>query len=371
MYILFFLIPIAVWIVVAKLIWHHHFTAKEVVAQTIPTILVITTLFVVSDMYQTYDTKIINGEVTSKNPKKQNCPIGWVKFTDSHCTEYVTRIVKVGETCSTNSEGKRTCTPKYDTEYNYIYPWERRYFVYSDIDETFEIRRVDRQGVTFPPRFTKTEIGDPVATTKPFKNYVLAASSSLFNVGNYEELDMDSIPYPSIYDYYKVNRVIDMTGEQDPDFISDWNNSLAKVNRDIKNTQANVIILLTNEDVSFAEKLQIVWQGHNINDVIVAVGVQGSRIEWVDVKSWSSESMVNISLRDDIKNIGTIEDFSFVNKAIYENVLNYFKVQTEQDFEYLSNDIKPPMLTLVLAFIVLLVLTPTVTYVFVKKIDLK
>jgi len=371
MYILFFLIPVVVWIVIAKLIWHHHFTVKEVVAQIIPTIIVISTVFLVSDMYQTYDTKIINGEVTSKNPKKESCPIGWVKYTDSHCTEYFTRIVKVGETCSTDSEGKRTCTPNYDTEYNYIYPWERRYFVYSDINETYEISRVDAQGVNFPPRFDGISIGDPVSATRSFKNYVMAASSSLFNVGNYENLDTISIPYPAIYDYYKVDRVIDMTGIQSADFIKNWNVSLAEVNKNIRETEANVIVVLTNEDVSFAEKLQIIWQGHNINDVIVVIGLNDKEISWVDVESWSSESMVNISLRDDIKNLNTIENFAFINDAIAQNVSQYFNVQTEQDFEYLSNDIKPPMLTLLLAFIILLVLTPLVTYVFVKKIDLR
>lgn len=371
MYILLFVIPVLVWVVVAKLVWHHHFSAKELIVQTIPTIIVIALIFSLSGMYQTYDTKIVNGSVTELNPKKESCPIGWVSYTDNHCTEYLTRTIKVGETCTTDSEGRRSCTPIYKTEYNYIYPWERRYFVYSDIDKTFEITRVDRQGNTFPPRFQEINIGDPVSKTERFTNYVRAASDSLFNVGEEEEVEVNSVPYPEIYDYYKVHRVINLSSMLDGETWKAWGEDLSVLNSDIKAYDANVIVVLTNDNVDFSNKLQRIWEGHNINDVIVTIGLNQSDIEWVDVKSWSSNSMVNVAIRDSIMELGTIEDYQAINSVIKAGIEENYKGQTEEDFSYLAEDIKPPMLTLVLAFLVLLVLTPLVTYIFVKEIDLK
>lgn len=358
-YIFLFIIPIIAWIGIAKAYFKHEFTLMEMGGQAIVSIIVIAGLFVAGSHLQTSDTMLVNGVVTELNPTKKNCKIGWSDYQDSFCTEYRTRTVRDGQTCSTVN-GKRTCTPKYKTQYNYIYSWEQRYFVKTDIAQTHEIKREDRQGAVTPKRFAEINIGDPVTKSVSYTNYIRGASSSLFN----EELPPDVLPplsYPKVRDYYKANRVIFAGTETNSKFQQEWNEELAVVNSNIRKTGANVIIVVTGYDRSFSEKLAQAWEAHNINDIIVTVGVSGDVIDWVDVRSWSSSEMVNVTIRDELLNLGTLDNGK-INSIIEDAVSESYNLRDMSEFEYLADDIPPPTWVLVLAFFILLVVSPGVTF---------
>lgn len=359
MYITFlFIIPLIIWLVIAKIIFRHEFSWAEMGIQAGVTALVLAFLVMASSHYQTVDEKLVNGVVTKLNARKESCNQMWSDYSDSFCTNEDTRRVRDGQTCTTINN-KRTCTPKYKTQYRSIYPWEIRYFVKTEISE-HEIDRVDRQGSTTPPRFSSIQVGDPVTQTISYTNYIKGASSTLFNQ-KYE--DVPPIAYPGIYDYYKSRRVIYFGVAASADFVNQWNEELAVVNSDIRKTGANAIIAVTNQTQDWAERLAQAWDAHNINDLIVVIGTDGENIKWVDVRSWSKNDLVNITVRDEIMNLKTI-DKTRINDIIKSSVMEFYEEESMDNFEYLAEDIPPPTWLYIIAAIILFVIGPIVTYYF-------
>lgn len=365
----YFLIPVIAWIAFAKFWLKHHFSVKELAAQAVLSVFAIGLLFMTSDLVQTGSTKLVNGEVTAMRPVKKSCPVGWVSFPDDHCTNYYTRMVKSGEVCSTDSKGNRSCTDTYTTEYWHVYPWERRYFVDSDIPETFEIDRVDAQGVNTPPRFAQVMKGDPVTVERFYRNYIRAAADTLFRNEKVEPL---KITYPRVFDYYRVDRVIYDGVQADTAVRTEWNRTISDLNRDVRKTGANVILVLTSQPEAYAERLAFTWRGHNINDVVVTLGVDadGQRVSWADVRSWSGESLVNVRIKDAITGLGRVSPAE-INEAIKAAVSESYKLRDMKEFEYLKHDIPTPAITLIIAFLLVFVATPGLTYIFATRVDLR
>jgi hypothetical protein len=364
-YTFLFFIPVLMWIAFSKLYFKNEFTYKEMISQGVVSLAVIFGVFSLGSHYQTYDTKLVNGVVTELNPRRENCKTGWSDFKDGFCTEYRTRQVPNGQTCTTNSNGVRICTTNYKTQYNYIYSWERRYFVETDINEGYEIKRIDRQGKEFPPRFTEIKIGDPVTDSISYTNYIRAATDSLFN----DRLPSDELPplsYPTIRDYYKANRVIIFGVEFDSNLYREWNDKISILNSNIRKSNANVIIVITGESQEFADKLAQAWEAHNINDVIVSIGINNNSISWTDVRSWSSNELINVSIRDEILNLSEI-NVDIINEIISSNIMMYYSQKDMSEFEYLADDIPPPFWAMILAFLILFVISPIVTVVLSKN----
>lgn len=359
-----FIIPLIMWLAINKLYLSNKFSWGEAAIQLGVTSIVIFGLFALGSSTQTSDYKFVNGVVTSLEPKQENCTSGWTDYTDNFCTEYRTRSVPNGQTC-TSYEGKLTCRTNYKTQYNYNYNWERRYFVGSTI-QRYEISRVDNQGVNEPPRFTKVLVGDPVSGKEHYTNYIRGAANSLFS----ETLPPDVLPplaYPSIRDIYNANRVIVANVQMKSDFQQAWNKEIAALNAAVRETGANIIVVVTNDDRQFPESLAQAWKAHNINDIIVTIGVQENYdVSWVDVRSWSSDSIVNVKIRDGIKSIGTL-DTQLINSIIEKSVVDGFVLQSMDNFEYLADDITMPTWVFVIALLLLLIATPLTTYFFNKN----
>lgn len=356
--ILLFLIPLLIWIGIAKLIYKHEFSFAEMGIQAAITGLVLIGLSFAGYHSVTSDTKIVNGVVQELIPRKESCKTYWSDSRDSFCTNQDTRRVKTGtQSCSTNSTTKvRTCRDNYKTQYRSEYPWERRYFVDSSIAK-FEINRVDRQGVNTPPRFAEIQIGDAVSKAEDYTNYIKGSASTLFN----QKLEeVPKVSYPEIFDYYRVNRVF-YTDLPEPSFLAEWNKDIARLNSSLSKTEANVIINVTGKDQTWAEGLAQAWDAHNINDVVITIGASGEQISWVDVRSWSSSEMSDILLRDKILEIGSI-DKDKINRVIEEVIPENFKVRDMKEFEYLAEDIPPPTWLLILAGIILIIISPAVSW---------
>lgn len=362
-YALYFIIPVIAWILIMKVLFHVNICAKEMGLQILVSVILLTGLFAIASSSMTYDTKLVNGVVTQLEPIKKNCNQFWSDWSDSFCTNEDTRRVPDGETCSTDSNGRRSCVTNYKTQYRSIYPWERRYFVRTDIGESYEITREDRQGVRTPARFAMINIDDPVTVSRGYKNYIQAASHSLFN--KEPAGDAVVIAYPKVADYYRANRVmftgVPVTGS----IFKDWNDDLAKVNSNIRKKGANVVIVVTNDDRSFPEMLARAWHAHNINDIVVVLSTADNAITAVDVRSWSKTSAVNIGIRDAILDINSL-DYKQIDAKIEEVVEQHYTPKDMADFEYLAADVSPPTWAMIIAALIMLVVTPGLTYVFNK-----
>ena len=361
--ILFFFIPALVVMAIVKLYFNWEYTWKEFGAQAGGTLLVLVLIFAAGSYGQTSDTQLVNGVVTKLDPVQESCRRGWQRSRGSFCTEYRSRTVPDGQTCSTNSNGVRSCTTNYRTEYKAIFDWERRYFLDSDLDNRFEIAREDRQGVTTPARFAQVAIGDPVTISRNYVNYIRAATDSLF--AEDEPVEVLPIAYPRVRDYYTANRVIFTGYETSGALHRQWNKDFAVVNSNIRETGANAIVVITGADPSFSLALAQAWEAHNINDVVTVIGMDGDAVSWVDVRHWSSNSIVALAIENDILALNSL-DTQAIDAIIESAVLDNFELRSMDEFEYLAEEISPPTWALILAAMMLLIVTPIVTYMFHK-----
>jgi hypothetical protein len=375
MYIVLFCVPLAIWIVVARKFYGRGLSFEEMGLQLLLTSLVIIGIFFLGDNFSTRDTKIVNGSISSMEARQRSCPVGWVTMTDSHCTNYWTRSVKVRQTCSKDSQGNRSCRDVMETQYNYIYPWERRYFLGTTVNKSLiEIDRVDRQGVNKPPAYQAAFIGEPAAVSVVYTNYIQAAKDTILRDQSTSE--PLRAPYPKITNYYHAARaMMHAKGTDDKDqFIVNpaWSSDLEATELAIAETGANVVIIVTTEtDTSFASRLSKAWDAHNINDIIVVISKEADtqKISWVDVRSWSTSSMVNIVIHDEIMKIGEINGAK-INAAIEAAVVEHYKLPDPEDLSYLAEGVPPATWVLALSFIILLIATPIMTWLLANKINI-
>jgi hypothetical protein len=316
---------------IGKLIWKHEFEWQEIAITLTAAVIICTVMLFAGKYTGLMDTLVLNGKVTGKDQVKVSC---------SHSYPCNCRTV-----C--RSSGKSTsCSTHCDTCYEH--PWDYDWDVFTTIG-TFTIDRVDRRGTKEPSRWTSVQKGEPVSKTETYQNYIKGAPESLFNKALLMQKKYSIPSYPSnIYDYYHINRVVEVgvvVKEK-----SKLNENLNLMLRDIgPQKQVNVVAVFTNHDENFARALEAAWLGGKKNDIVVVTGLGTDQsIKWVCVFSWSKNSVVNFEIQQGIKSL----DFLDVNKysdLIAKYATKSFVRRPMAEFEYLLDDIDPPMWVVVLA----------------------
>lgn len=360
----------------AKVFLHSSISYLEWIIQTVIGLVVVFGLYSYGRYAQIQDYEIWNGSVTKKEAVRESCPIGWVDSTDNFCRHYRTRRVKTGTQTCTGTGKDRRCSDDYKTQYNYTYSWEQNWMVRSNIKQSWEIERVDRQGADTPLRWAAIQIGDPVSKTNSYENYVKAASNSLFNKDKrMAEQYAEQIPeYPlDIYDYYRVDRVI-----TSPKFVLNnaetYNKLLPEILKVLgPERQANVVILVTDiTDPAYGDAVIYSWQGAKKNDIVLIVGVDNGSdlgVKWLKVHSWSKDKMFNVVMRDEILNRGDIQDPVWLMDTIKAVTLAHFERQSMKEFEYLKDEIEPSEGMIIFIVIFTLILSGGLTFLF-HRVDI-
>ncbi len=347
----FFLVPILV-MVVARVVFHHKTTIEESILQVLIPVALIAAIWYPTRYHGASDVELWNGEVIATIPEKRACPTGWRSSQDSFCTEYDTRQVYAGESCSGTGKD-RTCHSVYNTEYEYDFPWERRYFIKTSFD-THEVRRIDRQGVKYPPKFSAVNVGDYAAAKNGYSNWLRAAAGNIyFEDGKVEEKYKDYLPaYPiKVYDFYKVDRLV-VVGDVTVD--RSVNDKIGNILKELgPKKQMNIVMVVADASVlgqDYPYALRKAWFGFKKNDAVIFVGIKDNVLQWAEVMSWSKQSLFNVELRDAI--------LSQLNKPVnFDRILDDTKTiglttyerRSMKEFEYLKKDIPIPTLTIVMA----------------------
>lgn len=287
------------------------------------------------------DELVINGQVTSKERDEVSCSHSY----KCHCRQvpYTYRDSK-GKTHHSTKEKCDTC---------YDHPYDVDWLVHSNIDDTSRISRIDRQGINEPPRWTAVNVGDPYSKTQSYSNYVKASPNSIFNLGKYKNGELNLVPeYPiDIYDYYKINRVLAVSASI-PN-LPEWNNKLSEVNKVLgPKKQANVVVVFTSKPLDFAYTIRDKWLGGKKNDILLVIGTKAyPKVDWVQSFSWTKHAMVDIKLRNDISDLGTLENVDYIMKIINDDVTAHYVRKPMKEFEYLKNAIEPSTTVIVWALI--------------------
>lgn len=318
------LIPI-VWAAVAHFALRNTITWKEALLQGGAAALVIVIVYAIMAWNNTHDTEILNGAVTGKEQNRVSC---------SHSYSCRCR-----QSCS-GSGNSRSCHTVCDTCYEHLYDWD--WDVYTTVGN-MTISRVDRRGSEEPPRWTAVKIGEPAAVEHGYTNYVKAAPNSLFNTKlaeNEAKTKAALIPaYPSVYDYYRVDHTIDVkAGVANR---KEWDEAIDQV---LKTTgaykQVNIVMVFVGgQGRDYKDMLERAWIGGKKNDVVIVVGVTGTKIDWVESFTFgktSGNAILAVRLRDELQKHGTTENAAAGVATIAKQVNADFHRKKMEDYEYLK-----------------------------------
>ncbi|ECW1086663.1 hypothetical protein [Salmonella phage SilasIsHot] len=231
------------------------------------------------------DVEILNGYVTDKQRNKVGCSHSY------ECMCYYT-------TSCSGSGNNRSCTQTRHCSTCYEHSYDVDWDVLTTVGD-LSIDRIDRQGTTEPPRWAQVKIGEPAAREHSYMNYVLGNKDSLFSKSDqqFAEKFKEHIPsYPRVYDYYRVTRVLNMSGMDIPvDYWNDYlNNTLKTLGA---SRQVNIVWVVTSgQPVEYFQGLLYAWSGGKKNDVIVVTDIsKDMKINWGKSTSFA-DGMNNMEL---------------------------------------------------------------------------
>ncbi len=173
-----------------------------------------------------------------------------------------------------------------------------------------------------------------------YKNRVIASHS----VFKFPEPDSKEglFEYPSINSFYESKFILGSDDAVAERKLSLWN---ARNGRD---KQCRLMFLLYNElPIDVALNQENYWQGGNKNEFIVTVGLNGGKVKWCYVISWTEQDV----LKTEVKNFILSQDKFDLNKSIEvvgDKVKGGFVRKRFRDFDYLT--VEPPFWTVVLTF---------------------
>lgn len=336
--ILLLFVPLLVAISV-RFLWKHEITFLEVGATFLASSFIMCGLWYASTTSQTADVEILNGTVLRKSKEKVSC---------DHSYSCNCRTVTSGS--GKNKTTSTVCDTCY--EHDYDYDWTVQTSVGS-----IKIARSDRQGVIEPKRWTQVQIGEFAAVEHRYTNYIQAVPDNIF----YDTWSLANpnhkVPlYPRIFDYYRVNHVINVNSNMPQQDLEQLNNKLGQLLGKIGPLkQVNINVVFTSYDTTtYTYSLEKFWNGGKKNDVTIIIGtLKWPIIDWVDVISWvhnAGNDKLKVKLQDDILDLKTYNADKFI-EVTERDITTLFVRPKTADYEYLSSSIEPPTWAIILTII--------------------
>lgn len=348
---LLLLIPVII-AAIARWKFTHTIAWPEVGVQIVLVSLVLGGVWFAGKYSQTHDFEIWNGEVTEK-----------VREHDTYQEAYECM-------CTTDKDGNRSCSTCYRT--HYTVEWY--------LNTTIGKIRLDYEDSTWrsiydtpdPDQYRNARVGEACSTENGYTNYIQAVPESLFNTYSEEELALyaDLIPeYPRVHSYYKFDRTLTM-GMGNNINHREWNDYIDRYQKVLGNThQVNILVVIVNTpDQMYRHALERAWAGGKKNDVIVLIGSSNfPTIDWVDTITLgrnSGNELMTVQMRDNLMEIGTLENHKPVIGSIVRTVEDKFDRKPMADYEYLNDEIDPPTWVIILAFFLSVALSIAATIFF-------
>lgn len=332
---LLLLFPLA-WPFVAKAIFKHEYTFIELTINVVIAVALTCAVWFAGRYSQMADQEVLNGQVISKSREQVACEHSY------RCNCY--------ESCS-GSGTNRTCSTTCQTCYEHTADFE--YSLHTSVG-AINVARIDRQGISTPPRFAAAGVGDSVAVPHKHLNYIKGAPNSLFSaIAEKTALSRfgEQVPdYPlNIYNLHYLDRVL-THGVRVPD-LAVWDQDLANRLRLLGPAkQVNWVILFTSTaDPAYSNAVRVKWLGGKKNDVILVLGTPDyPKLSWASVLSWTDEELFKIRLHDDLMELGEVDRVAVLD-LLESHTKTSFVRKSMKDWAYLMNEIQPPTWVMVLA----------------------
>lgn len=334
--VLLLILPLLVPIV-AKRYYGHEITWQEMGLNMVIAAAIVTGGWFLGRYAEMADVQFLNGEVTRKYSEHVSC---------EH--SYKCRCV---ETCSTNSDGSKSCSETCDTCYDHSFDVD---WTVAGTPGSVKIDRVDRQGVNEPAAWTQAFVGEPMAIRDRYTNYVKGAKNSLFNtvseVSSAKQYSSLIPEYPAtLVGYYGLNRFVS-AGVSVPN-TAQWNASISQRLRKLGPAkQVNLVVVASSAaERDYGTAIKARWLNGKKNDVVIVLGAPAyPRIEWADVLAWTDHEMFKVSLRDELQDLGDMSNPEAVLDVVQKAIEKSYVRKPMKDYDYLASEIEPPFWVIVL-----------------------
>ncbi len=331
------------WIL--KIFIPHKVTLPEAMVASALSLIAAFIFFHTGKYIDSMDYEIYSGEITSK-----------YRDHDSYQQSY---------DCNCNDGKCQTC-------YRTIYTveWVARSNIGNFVIEKDESRSRSIYNRKDPSRYSRIYNGEPVSIEKRFINYVKGVPDSLFNETNFKgEYHYDVPSYPSVYDFYNINRVF-FLGINNAISIKEWNNILSIYHKEWGYKHyANVILVFTDKPVGIVQDIRAKWIQGKQNDLIIIVGLEDhNKISWVEAVGWSENNDIKYSVSSDLMDLKEVNDPYVFMKVIDTNIKKGYKYRDmEKDFSHLKELIQPPVWVIVITYLFCLGISVLMMFIELEK----
>lgn len=333
--------------IVGRVMHKSRITWKEFALHEAVLFVVIASGYGIATCSRTDDVEHWNGVVASKTKDSVGC-----------CHPYCC----MWGTCRSGKNSYPCCKAycnlhSYDIEWNAVSSNKEN--VYSD--------GCNSPGSSPPERWTAIVVGEPTSVEHSFTNYIKGNPDSILRRQGIAEKWGKMLPdYPKVYDYYRADKFILAAGEHHNHTIKKWNDKLAEMNGRLGSLrEVNIIIVLTQApDREYVEALREHWIGGKKNDLVLVIGSPAfPTIAWTDVMTWSLAEQMRISIRDRVGKLGKF-DGDKVLEILEAEVGQKFVRRKWEDFNYLKSTIEPSSTAQIILFIMGMVLSGVLWFVF-------
>lgn len=212
----------------------------------------------------------------------------------------------------------------------------------------------------------KRRNAEPTTTVRIYENRVQASNS----VFNYPEVPVKKIRqyglhrYPQISRYYFMRPILGNAGPQtrEAEKLLDYYNGTLGAKK-----QVRVFILVFQNQPREAGLMQeALWKGGNKNEFVLTVGLDGQKVDWAHVFSWTKKERLKLDAEAFVEEQDTFDPVTTA-KWLGKN-LTRFERRPFAEFEYLH--VAPPTWAIILTYVLTLLVTiGTSVFVVVNKYD--
>lgn len=300
-------------------------------------------VFVASVNFKAADTQILNTEVKSKKSYMVSC---------SHMEDCNCRTEK-------DSQGNKYRKCDSCPEHAYDVDWT----VHTPLG-SFDIDRISRRGLEEPPRFKAVRIGEPAALSDSYRNWLLLDESSLLMYQATVNPQYAMPNYPTVYDYYRYNRVINYS-KANTAWVNDYLNEWLKKKGSTK--QLNIVTVFVEYPEDYFYQLMTHWRGGKKNDLILVFGMKDNKIVWQQSQTYA-KGMNNRHLIEELK-------MATLNKEWSKELLDEMLLITEAKFNRIEASqfadnakfIQPPLWLYILVIVLNMISSFVISRHFVRN----
>lgn len=328
---------------------------KEMLLNIVLVVVVVAGVWYAGKYHDMSDTEIWNGEIVSKH------------------RDHGTYLESYSCNCRTSCSGGkyRSCTTHCSTCYrrHYTVDWNAKStagnFTFDHADWT----SAAVYALPDPASYKNCEPGQPASREHSYTNYVKAVPESLFHLNpQLNQYDTKIPTYPRVHSFYKINRVLSVGASVDVKPLNDMlNERLEKLG---PKKQVNFVIIVTEiDDPNYRLAVENAWLAGKKNDIIVYIGLDGEKITWADATVWiknDGNEMTAVVIRDALNAIGSY-DAAKISNALSDLTLAHYKRPHMERYEYLLDEIDPPLWAVILALILSIGGSLGLTYYFHKN----